>query len=198
MAMLAIAAVVSAQTSLGIKGGLNISNLVGDEITDKNMLVGGHVGLAADYEFMPNMAIQTGLFFTTKGAKYEGSVLGVKGTNTVRPMYLQVPIHFAYKFDVAPSTRVFIHAGPYLAYGIAGKVKTTVSVGDKKASDESSDVFGDKKLMKRFDAGLGLGAGAEFGPMVFDLGWDMGLANVAQDKGNIKNQNIYLSVGYRF
>ena len=52
MAMLAIAAVVSAQTSLGIKGGLNISNLVGDEITDKNMLVGGHVGLAADYEFM--------------------------------------------------------------------------------------------------------------------------------------------------
>ena len=63
------------------------------------------------------------------------------------------------------------------------------------------DTFdGDIGLMKRLDAGLGLGVSTEFGPILLDLGWDMGLINVARDSGNesVKNQNAYLTIGYRF
>ena len=52
---------------------------------------------------------------------------------------------------------------------------------------------------KPFDAGLGLGVGAEFERFLVDIGWDMGLVNISNNTdGNIKNQNAYLSVGYKF
>ena len=198
VAMLAMVTAVSAQMNLGIKGGVNMSNFYGDELDDKNVKIGFHIGLAADYDFAYNSAIQTGLYFTTKGASYTSSFGDASGELTVNPMYLQIPVHYAYKIDVSPGTRVVLHAGPYAAYGIGGKSKLSGSVGGIGAETEG-DVFGDDGFLKRFDAGLGLGVGAEFGPLLLDLGWDMGLVNIVDSSnGDIKNQNAYLSVGYRF
>ncbi len=197
VAMLAIVTGASAQLNLGVKGGVNMSNFYGDDLDDQNVKIGFHVGLAADYEFAYNSAIQTGLFFTTKGAKYSESVGDASADFTVNPMYLQLPVHYAYKLDVTPGTRIVFHAGPYVAYGIGGKSKLSGSLGDWDGETEW-DVFGDDGF-KRFDAGLGLGVGAEFGPILLDLGWDMGLVNIADsNSGDIKNQNAYLSVGYKF
>lgn len=198
VAMLAIVTVASAQVNLGVKGGINMSNFYGDELDDKNVKIGFNVGLLVDYEFMYNSAIQTGLFFTTKGAKYDGSFEGVSGEVSVNPMYLQLPVHYAYKIDVTPGTRVVLHAGPYAAYGVGGKAKVKLSSSEGSVESDGIDVFGDDGF-KRFDAGLGLGVGAEFGPFLVDLGWDMGLVNISPvDNGNIKNQSAYLSVGYKF
>jgi hypothetical protein len=198
VAMFALVSAVSAQTSLGIKGGVNMSNFYGDDLDDQNVKIGFHVGLAADYEFAYNSAIQTGLFFTTKGAKYSESIGDATGDFTANPMYLQLPVHYAYKLDVTPGTRIVFHAGPYVAYGIGGKSKLSGSLGDWEDETEW-DVFGDNGFLKNFDAGLGLGVGAEFGPILLDLGWDMGLVDIADsDQGSIKNQNAYLSVGYKF
>lgn len=199
VAMLAIVTAASAQLNLGVKGGVNMSNFYGDELTDKNMKIGFHVGLAADYDFAPSMAIQTGLFFATKGAKYSGSIGTISGDITVNPMYLQVPVHFAYKQEVTPGTRIVFHAGPYVAYGIAGKSKLKVSSGESSAESDGTNVFGDNNLLKPFDAGLGLGVGAEFGRFLVDVGWDMGLVNISNvNNGNTKNQNAYLSLGIKF
>ncbi len=196
--MLAMVTVASAQMNLGVKGGVNMSNFYGDELNDNNVKIGFHIGLAADYDFAYNSAIQTGLFFTTKGAKYSSSVGEASADVTVNPMYLQLPVHYAYKIDVSPGTRVVLHAGPYAAYGVGGKSKLSGSVGDVGGETES-EVFGDDGFLKRFDAGLGLGVGFEFGPLLLDLGWDMGLVNIADsDNSDLKNQNAYLSVGYRF
>ncbi len=192
VAMLVIATAASAQMSLGIKGGLNMSNIAGKNIKDNNMKLGFHAGLAADYEFMPDMAIQTGLFFTTKGFQYETT--GLKYTENL--MYLQLPVHFAYKQAITSETRIVFHAGPYAAYGVAGK--RSLKIGSLEGS--GSKIFGEGLLQyKPFDAGLGLGVGAEFGDFLLDLGWDMGLVNMSNVSGNtVKNQNAYLSVGYRF
>lgn len=198
-AMLIMVTAASAQVNLGVKGGVNMSNFYGDELSDKNTKIGFHIGLSADYDFMYNSAIQTGLFFTTKGAKYKGSLGSVSGEISVNPMYLQLPVHYAYKLDVSPGTRIVFHAGPYAAYGVGGKTKFKVSSEGGSAERDGENVFGSNKLLKPFDAGLGLGVGAEFGPMVLDLGWDMGLVNISNtSNGNIKNQNAYLSVGYKF
>lgn len=197
-AMLVMVTAVSAQQlNLGVKGGVNMSNFYDDELDDKNMKIGFHIGLAADYEFMYNHAIQTGLFFTTKGSKYTASIGSVSAEATVNPMYLQLPVHYAYKIDVSPGTRVVLHAGPYAAYGVGGKTKFKGSLGENTVETDGENVFGDDKLLKPFDAGLGLGVGVELGQIIFDLGWDMGLVNVA-NSGTAKTQNAYLSVGYKF
>ncbi|OJV80528.1 porin family protein [Proteiniphilum sp.] len=192
--LVAVTSVSAQQLYLGVKGGINLSNFSGD-LDDADAKVGFNIGLAADYEFMFNHAIQTGLFFTTKGAKYEGDLGEVSGKLTMNPMYLQLPVHYAYKLDVSPGTRLVFHAGPYMAVGVGGKVKVKAS----GSSAEVSDDFFQDGAFKRFDAGLGLGVGAEFGPLLLDLGWDMGLTNISDISGaDAKNQNAYLTVGYRF
>ena len=195
-AMLVLVTAASAQANLGVKGGVNMSNFYGDELNDKNVKIGFHVGLAVDYEFMYNSAIQTGLFFTTKGFKTENVDLDAEYTENL--MYLQLPVHYAYKLDVSSGTRIVFHAGPYAAYGVGGSRKA--SVGNISGEWDVDKIFGDgNRQYKPFDAGLGLGVGAEFGPILLDLGWDMGLVNISNvSNGNIKNQNAYLSVGYKF
>ena len=122
IALLGMVSLVGAQnTSFSIKGGLNMSNFYGDELSDKSMKTGFHVGVGADFEFTPNMAIQTGLLFSSKGAKYTTDFLDSELDVTAN--FIQLPLHFAYKIDVMPGTRVVLHAGPYIAYGVSGKAK---------------------------------------------------------------------------
>ena len=73
----------SAQIAFAIKGGANLSNFYSDELSDKNTKVGFHVGLQADYEFTPNMAIQPGLFLPQKDLKLQPSIRKRK-VNSVR------------------------------------------------------------------------------------------------------------------
>lgn len=197
IAMLAIVTAVSAQVSLGIKGGVNMSNLVyDDEVDDKNPKIGFNIGLAADVDFTPNMALQTGLFFSTKGFKSVNDAIDAEYTENL--MYLQLPLHLAYKVDVTPGTRIVFHAGPYAAYGVGGSREA--KVGNLSGEWDVDKIFGDANgQYKPFDAGLGLGVGAEMGAFLIDLGWDMGMVNISnRDNGNTKNQNAYLSVGYKF
>lgn len=207
VALLAATATISAQTtSFGIKGGVNASNFSGDNLNDKNAKAGFHIGLFGDFELTPNVAIQSGLLFTTKGAEYKYSLGSIANVTTkMNPMYLQIPVHVAYKVEVVPDTKIVFHAGPYAAYGIAGKVKLSGNLAGY-TGETDYNIFEDIKSgegqgngLKRFDAGLGLGVGAELGRIVLDLGWDMGLVNISQsDNNKIKNQTGYLSVGYKF
>ena len=191
VAMLAIVTAASAQLNLGVKGGVNYSNFVGGKASDfYKAKIGFNIGLAADYEFAPSMAIQSGLFFTTKGATFKDA-----DKASIDLMYLQVPIHYAYKIDVSPGTRVVLHAGPYVAYGVSGKAKSGSTSVDLFKEYE---FLGTKySAMQRFDAGLGLGVGAEFGQFLVDLGWDMGLVKLNKNS-DLKNMSASLSVGYKF
>ena len=195
--LLSIVSFAGAQTpSFSIKGGLNMSNFYGDELSDKSMKTGFHLGVGADFEFAPNMAIQTGLLFSSKGAKYTTDILNSELDVTAN--FIQLPLHFAYKIDVMPGTRVVLHAGPYIAYGVGGKAKVNMAGESILESDTFDSDFG----LKNFDSGLGLGVGAEFGSILVDIGWDMGLVNLSRAEGrygeSIKTQNAYLSVGYKF
>lgn len=193
--LLSIVSFAGAQTpSFSIKGGLNMSNFYGDELNDKNMKTGFHIGVGADFEFAPNMGIQSGLFFTSKGAKYTTKIEDVELNSNAN--FLQVPVHFAYKIDLMPGTRIVLHAGPYIAYGIGGKTEAGIFSGDTFKDGAFLDVLNG---LKPFDAGLGLGVGAEFGAILVDIGWDMGLTNLSRvNLYDVKTQNAYLSLGYKF
>ena len=191
VALLGMFSIVGAQnTSFSVKGGLNMSNYYGDELTDKNMKLGFHIGVGADLGLSPNMSLQTGLFYSTKGAEYKSKDKGDWIDANVTANYLQLPLHLAYKIDVTPGTKVVLHAGPYVAYGIGGKAKLGII---------ETNTFDENSLFKPFDAGAGLGVGAEFGMFLVDIGWDMGLINISRaNSGNIKTQNAYLSLGVKF
>lgn len=221
IAMLGIVSLVSAQSaSLNVKGGLNMSSFYGNNLSGKDVKPGYHAGIALDLEFADDISLQTGLYFTSKGAEYshfepqteDKAANGFDGyvEYSVSANYIHLPLHLAYKMDVTPSTRVFFHAGPYFAYGVSGK-RNYIKGWEKGnytevLGPENANTFSDEGGFKPFDMGLGLGVGAEFGVIVIDLGWDMGFKNISKmnrgiakiNKEKIKNQSTYLSIGYKF
>lgn len=168
-------------TGWNAKVGMNISNYTGD--ADLNAKVGFRIGGGFEYGLDNTWSIQPSLFLSTKGAKQDGV--------TLNPIYLELPVMAAARFNVADNTNIVVSAGPYVACGIAGKAK--VEEGDLEVS---TDIFGDDKF-KRFDAGLGVGVAGEFGKIIVGLDGQFGLVEVMKE-GNPRNLNISISVGYKF
>lgn len=171
--------------TLGVKAGVNLSTF-GGNVNDAKTVFKYQVGVTADIAVTENFYILTGLDFQTKGSKYkpkEGSDI------KYNPMYLQVPVHVGYKFELSPDFKLVVNAGPYAAYGIGGKVK---------GSGVSESLFGDNKL-KRFDYGVGAGIGVEYNRICLNVGYDFGLANISDAKGGkIRNRNAFITLGYKF
>lgn len=178
------------QVKWDAKFGMNFSNMTKD--SEAKALPGFHLGVGMDYGFSENWSLQSGLLISSKGYKYkEGEY-----KETTRPIYLDIPILAAYKFNISDNTKFVINAGPYLAFGLGGKNKVD-------GIDESEKVFGDDGW-KRFDLGIQYGVGLEIGEHY--------LANLTGQNGFIspydfpdgydgdkpKNMTFSIGVGYRF
>ena len=157
-------------------------HLTGDMDTD--MRIGFNVGVGMEYQFSDMWSIQPSLMFTQKGAKQDE----VK----MNPMYLEIPVLAAARFAIADNQNIVVKAGPYFAFGIAGKCK----IGDEKIDffGDGDDQFG----AKRFDAGLGVGVAYEINKFFIDLSGEFGLAKLADGDGAPKNMNFSIGVGYKF
>lgn len=210
--------------AFGVKTGMNLSNMnVSGYSTDSK--VGFNVGLTMDIALPVNgLSIMSGVEFTTKGFKDMSQTqrgITVKVLATSDAMYLQLPIHLALKTNISPKTKLFVKGGPYFAYGIGGKTKIegltmkgggqTITIGydammdmmrdldiDLSQAEQEGDTFDKNGGLKRFDAGIGCGVGMEFSQISVTIGYDLGLTNISRDTEKYKNQNAYLSLGYKF
>lgn len=206
MSVLALNVSAQGLPKLGIEAGVNLSNSSWDaDPLDKKAKVGFQVGITADYAFTEEWHLQSGLSFTTKGAKIEGRIVEddsmFDGKITVNQSYLQLPVYAAYKLEVVPGTKIVFNAGPYVAYGLGGKTKVNgdVAILDQIATGEGKvDTYGTDGFLNRFDFGLGAGVGAEFGNIVATIRYELGLTNVGKDGLDYKNRNAALTLGYRF
>ena len=217
----------NAQVKFGVKAGLNFSNVsfTGDEEgLDTKMKIGFNVGGVVNYTISESFDLQSGLSLTTKGFKSEFSYSQDNGykyesKNTFSLTYLEIPINAIYKIE-----KLQIYAGPYLAFGLAGKMKSEWSEIDgadsysgndeyklkPKSSGYDYDSLGDEEAAFRgFDYGLNFGIGYELGPVLVNAGYSLGLGNVDVDDkdGNysfldednkMKNGVISLSATYMF
>ncbi len=122
-----------------------------------------------------------GIEFIQKGAK--------DGTKT-HLYYLEVPLYVTYWTSISPKGKIFGGLGPYIAYGIAGNVKSQTS--SVKAFDKNGDY-------KPFDAGLNFTAGYKIPESFsFRLAYDFGFANILRNAGSdkAKSRTISLNIGY--
>lgn len=164
--------------SMGIKGGVNLSN-VNTEATKSK--AGYNAGLTLDVNLPANLAIMSGLELTTKGAKFKN----IDGS--INAMYLQLPVHLGYRVKLVPGVSAHFDLGPYFAQGIGGKIK---AAGEKVNTFDAYD---------KFDWGLGIGVGVTFlGKIQVRAGYDHGIANIAKAGDSQRNQNAFASVGYKF
>ena len=172
------------QVKWDAKFGMNFSNMTKFENT--KALPGFQLGVGMDYGFSENWSLQSGLMISSKGYKVkEGEY-----KETTRPIYLDIPILAAYKFNISDNTKFVINAGPYLAFGLGGKNKVD-------GIDESEKIFGDDGW-KRFDLGIQYGIGLELSDRyLINLTGQNGFISPA-DGGDPKNMTFSIGVGYRF
>lgn len=172
--------------------GVNFSNVTKDK--ESKALPGFLLGVGMDYGFTENWSLQSGLMFSSKGYKYKEE--GFK--ETIRPIYLDIPILAAYKVDIADNMKFVVNAGPYLAFGLGGKDKEHWDGG------ESYKLFKGEYGWKRFDLGIQYGVGLELGErylvnLTGQNGFICPVDFPAGYKGDKpKNMTFTIGLGYRF
>jgi hypothetical protein len=160
-----------------------------------------HVGVIADIPLMQSLYVQTGLYFQSKGCKWEESYEGERYEETCSPMYLQIPVLASYRYNFSESTQLQVNFGPYFAFGVGGKYK--IEYDDGYDSEEAeTDAFGDDGVLNRFDCGLQVGAGVTFARHFYvGFNYEFGLTDVGNDdftEVDMKNSNWMISLGYTF
>lgn len=154
-----------------------------------------------EYAITDMWSVRPSLLFITKGAKAEASYEGEKKEVKYNPMYLQLPIMAAASFDLTDNMKFVAKAGPYFGIGVGGKEKNEFTYGGITEKEEL-DFFGDDEDQaggKRFDFGLGIGAGLEFGKIMVNLDAMFGLTKIVDyDDVTPRNMTVALSVGYKF
>lgn len=201
---------VREKISFAILGGINLQNLNGeDAVGDKlvnDLILGYHAGINTQIPFAPQIYFQPGLLFTTKGTN---DPVG-SATKKYKLSYLEMPLNLVYK-AILGNGRIMIGFGPYLAYGIGGKVITEDGSEITESDLEFKNVVetGDPlttAYFKPFDVGGNIFAGYELASGLFaQLNTQLGLVKInpedrriSNDQSSVKNTGYGLSIGFRF
>lgn len=182
------------QVKWDAKLGMNFSNIT--KVDNTKALPGFQLGVGMDYGFSESWSLQSGLIISSKGNKYDAEDAH-DYSSKARPIYLDIPILAAYKFNISDNTKFVINAGPYLAFGLGGKCKYDEG-GDYKLFKGED---GDDAEMKRFDLGIQYGVGLEINEhyLVNLTGQNGFISPNNWDEGkDYKNMTFSIGVGYRF
>jgi hypothetical protein len=160
-------------TRIGIKGGVNFSNLYNQDESDSKYLIGFNAGLFARIGLSGPIAIQPEIYFTAKGAEVTYNGLIVNGTASFRLNYVEIPLLLMVR--VTPFLN--IHAGPYAAYLISGVTKnqSNIALFNFEQNIDTNDY-------NRFEAGIAAGFGIDAGAFGFGARYTYGLTRVGKEK----------------
>lgn len=185
LSLVTLATYAQSDLKWNVNAGIGMSSWYGDDTDGVDAKFAYKVGVGLEVPFANTdvWSFQTGLNFISKGAKY--GWLDV----SVNQLYLELPLMVGARIHTASNFDLLFKGGPYLAYGIGGKVK---------ADNKKVDTFGSDGLdFKRFDAGLGLGVAFEFDKIV--VGVETGTSFTKVLSGvSAYNLSALATIGYRF
>lgn len=189
--------------TIGARLGWNFASMAGKGSNLYDGRKGIAFGAEVDVNLIKSFSINTGLYFSMKGAsrEYEELVDDINGVKT-KDMYtvnfLEIPVYASYHLRFAPDSDLQIFAGPYFGYGIYGKYSSKHR-GHEGYDEGKVNVFGkNNEGFKRWQAGIGLGASYTFSDRyVVGMQYQWGVSDVGELMDNQWNL-FQLSVGYNF
>lgn len=161
--------------------GLNFANVTMSGDATPDLKLGLRLGGAVEISLADGAYLAPGLQYRANGFSGEG---GTEATFH----YLSLPVHLGYRLSLTPDWSFSLEGGPYFAYGLGGQIQTAIG---------RIDAFGDRGDLKRFEVGLGMSVGLDYGKYFVRAGTDIGLTNSSKT-GSMKNGDFYLGVGLRF
>jgi hypothetical protein len=181
VSVILLGSAVMAQTSakLGIKAGLNVSNVALEpEVIDKGTRLGFHGGLLAHIHVSPQIGIQPEILFSGQGFE--------DNTNDAewKLNYLNIPVMIQYMFD----NGFRLQAGPQVGFLLDGKIEGDAGGADVDIADD----------LKKIDAGVGLGVGyLSYSGLGIEGRYNLGLTNINDVGTNeLRNRVFQISLFY--
>jgi hypothetical protein len=156
----------------GIKGGVNLSNFITDEPTDRHTLVGFHAGVFGQLFVNEGFAIQPEVNYSTKGNEITSEFGIIDHETKFNLHYIDLPVLAVFKLGDA----VEIHAGPYWAYLVGANIDTDGDLGDGFRQL-------DRDNFDNWDYGLVGGIGFNFNNVQLGARYNYGLNNIAESPG---------------
>jgi hypothetical protein len=165
------------EARIGIKGGINLSNLYIDDVTDQKAKWGLHGGIFAKIPVAAAFAIQPELLYTTAGNKVGNytSFSGPQNQVNFNLNYIQLPILAS--LTAGP---VSLQAGPYLSYLVSAKVKNVRVDNNGIPTDTSDGRELNKDDFNTIDYGLAGGLALDIKGFQVGARYNYGLRNVGQ------------------
>ena len=146
---------------MGLRAGFTVSTATGDFTEYIDPLIFPYGGLALDFQVAPiPIFVGIGLNYVNMGLKYTIDNKYISETKTFDAHSIQLPITAKYHLNLAPNLFLQPFIGPWFAYNLSDI--------DEEKRDWNDD---------RFDYGLCIGCGMNYGRLYFDLGYDIGLKN---------------------
>ena len=189
------------RTTTGVKVGLNIANIGGEDAdpggsVEKKSKLGVAVGLCNVVGINDMLGIRAELLYSMKGFIYEGEVLGRTYTTTGTLKYLEVPLLIQYAPPVEGWFQPNVFIGPVLSIHLSARTKA-----EYNGEEEEADI----EHVKSVDVGFVFGAGAVVQEtLTCDVRYNTGLTSFNETPENeggpfdVKNQVISILLGYAF
>lgn len=184
LALLFTASLAKAQLSCGLKGGLNISDIVINNVIDPdgesdfNFKTGLHGGVFAIAEVGTRTGLSAELLYSNKG---------VNAINKIHLHYISLPVLVRY----ALADKLFAEAGPELGY----LIEATSRYGNMSSTYDN-----------KIDLGIDIGLQYNLMPkMIFGLRFNAGISSVIKspaipitqgEKVRYQNRVLQFSIGY--
>ncbi|MFK8007295.1 MAG: porin family protein [Saprospiraceae bacterium] len=203
-----------AQVSLGLKAGVNFSNVTIPEIGIINIPEAQAnksftVGAVAEFGIANGFAIQTEANYTKKGFIINEGIplelaniplpIGVKVTTDLN--YIEVPVLAKYNFG-NDKVGGYVTAGPTMSYATGGRFRTAANfIIDFNVIDQKFDF--DNLNISKFDIGASIGAGGTVNlgatKLFVDARYTHGfnkLDNIPVIDLDFRNKNFALTTGF--
>jgi len=205
----------------GLMGGVSISYQESDAWYYENGKLpnfGYYGGVLFEFKLGKTVSLQPEILVVKKGGKgqaYRSEDYIDNGTGEYIPNvlvnskvqlhYIEVPFNLIINIPFN-NNALFFGAGPQASYGIQGTLELVPSKDgfNFDGLEESYDAFykSDEKFLNQLDFGVNFLAGCQFNDFFLRGGYDMGLTNIAFNRGEdyaeFRNSFFYFSIGVKF
>lgn len=188
-------AAVSAQ-SLGIKAGVNYSNIIksGDDDFKTEFKPGFHAGLTVDVPLVSGLSFAPELMYSQKGYKVSGtSILFGDYENSITTNFIEVPVLLKIK-----AANIFnIHVGPQVSF--LTSTKTSFKQGSAEYEEKVEE---DNDNLKKSLFGGVIGAGINIGAKTvlsarYALDFQKNNEDGTSETPEYRNQVFQVGLGFR-
>ena len=179
----------------GVKGGVNFSNIISEDIDDNNVLTSFNAGVYGNFPVGDILSIQPEILYSRKGGELSYDSEFISGKTQFKLNYIEVPV----LFKVNVTDNLSFHAGPYFAYLVDAQVENDA---DGDTIDFEDDYDNDD--FNKFDVGISAGIGYDFKSIGIGARYNYGFSTIGKERdfaggtytvpdGNNSNISVYVA-----